>query len=165
MDNYRERLHQCISIQGRHLSDVLFKTHWCKTAICVLSRNRKNISVSSLVLNLLASQIGEFFLPHPVYNDVSNVVTLEINARCILYALLHNQSDFNKCNTRSTDSLHSTCRHHLHHVRNLKSCIFRPINYQIRSKIRLVAQYKAQPPHRKFHRNPLINFIDEPWGQ
>ena len=27
MDNYRERLHQCISIQGRHLSDVLFKTH------------------------------------------------------------------------------------------------------------------------------------------
>ena len=27
MDNYRERLHQCISIQGRHLSDVLFKIH------------------------------------------------------------------------------------------------------------------------------------------
>jgi len=26
-DNYRERLHQCINIQGRHLSDVLFKTH------------------------------------------------------------------------------------------------------------------------------------------
>jgi len=43
MDNYRERLHQCINIQGHHLSDVLFKTHWCKTAFCVLSRNRKNI--------------------------------------------------------------------------------------------------------------------------
>jgi len=27
MDNYGERLHQCINIQGRHLSDVLFKTH------------------------------------------------------------------------------------------------------------------------------------------
>jgi len=26
MDNYQERLHQCINIQGRHLSDVLFKT-------------------------------------------------------------------------------------------------------------------------------------------
>jgi len=26
MDNYRERLHQCINIQGRYLSDVLFKT-------------------------------------------------------------------------------------------------------------------------------------------
>jgi len=27
MDNYQERLHQCINIQGRHLSYVLFKTH------------------------------------------------------------------------------------------------------------------------------------------
>jgi len=26
MDNYRQRLHQCINIQGHHLSDVLFKT-------------------------------------------------------------------------------------------------------------------------------------------
>ena len=25
-DSYRQRLHQCINIQGRHLSDVLFKT-------------------------------------------------------------------------------------------------------------------------------------------
>ena len=65
MDNYRERLHQCINIQGRHLSDVSFKTHCRKTAFCVLSRNRKNISV--LVLNLFASQIGKFFLPHPVF--------------------------------------------------------------------------------------------------
>jgi len=68
MDNYRERLHQCINIQGRYLSDVLFKTCWCKTAFCVLSRNnKKTFAVSSLVSNLLASQIGEFFLPHPVY--------------------------------------------------------------------------------------------------
>jgi len=27
MDNYRERLHQFINIQGRRLSDILFKTH------------------------------------------------------------------------------------------------------------------------------------------
>ena len=27
MDNYRERLHQIINIQGRHLSDGLFKIH------------------------------------------------------------------------------------------------------------------------------------------
>ena len=27
MNNYRQRLHQCINIQGRHLSDVLFVTH------------------------------------------------------------------------------------------------------------------------------------------
>jgi len=69
IDNYRERLHQCINIQGRHLSDVLFKTHCCKTAFCVLSRNKKTFAVSSLVLNLFASQIGEFFLPHSVHKD------------------------------------------------------------------------------------------------
>ena len=32
----------------------------------MLSRNKKNISVSSLVLSLFASKMGEFFLPHPV---------------------------------------------------------------------------------------------------
>jgi len=67
MGNYRERLYQFINIQGCHLSDVLFKTRWCKTAFCVLSRNRKTFVVSSLVLNLFASQIGEFFLMHPVF--------------------------------------------------------------------------------------------------
>jgi len=30
IDNYRERLHQCINIQGCHLSDVLFKTRCVK---------------------------------------------------------------------------------------------------------------------------------------
>jgi len=35
-------------------------------AFCVLSRNKKTFAVSSLVLNLLASQTGDFFLPHPV---------------------------------------------------------------------------------------------------
>jgi len=69
MDNYREKLHQFIDIQGRHLSDVLFKTHRYKTVVYVLSRNRKIFTVSSLVLNLFASQIGEFFLPHPVCNQ------------------------------------------------------------------------------------------------
>ena len=78
MDNYRERLHQCINIQGYHLSDVLFKTHWCKTAFCVLSRNKKTFAVSSLVLNLLASQIGEFFLPHPVYYICINFYTVSL---------------------------------------------------------------------------------------
>ena len=65
MDNYRERLHQFINIQGRHLSDVCSK-HVDVKQHCVLSRNRKTFAVSSLVLNLFASQIGEFFLPHPV---------------------------------------------------------------------------------------------------
>ena len=85
MDNYRERLHQCINIQGRHLSDVLFKTCRCKTAFCVLSRNRKTFAVSSLVLNLFASQIGEFFLPHSVATyKFGNSVLLCKNVSCQL---------------------------------------------------------------------------------
>jgi len=32
-------------------------------------KKKKTFAVSSLVLNLLASQIGEFFLPHPIYGD------------------------------------------------------------------------------------------------
>jgi len=36
---------------------------------CVLSRNRKTFAVSCSVLNLFASQIEEFFLPHSVYYE------------------------------------------------------------------------------------------------
>ena len=42
-DIYRKRLHQFINIQGRHLSDVLFKTRRCKMVFCVLSISKKNI--------------------------------------------------------------------------------------------------------------------------
>jgi len=73
-DNYRQRLYQCINIQGPHLSDVLFKKRGCKTAFCVLSRNRKTFAVSSLVLNIFASQIGEFFLPHPVLFNKDEII-------------------------------------------------------------------------------------------
>ena len=61
MDNYRERLHKFINIQARYLSDVLFKIYWYKTAFYVLSRNGKICAISSMILNLFASQIGEFF--------------------------------------------------------------------------------------------------------
>ena len=40
----------------------------------MLSRNRKIFAVSSLVLNLFASQIGEFFLPYPVQG--SNIILI-----------------------------------------------------------------------------------------
>ena len=48
------------------MSDVLFTIHGRKTAFPFRCRNRKIYAVSSLVLNLFASQMGEFFLPHPV---------------------------------------------------------------------------------------------------
>jgi len=40
----------------------------------MLSRNRKTFAVSSLVLNLFTSQIGEFFLPHPVLSSILDSV-------------------------------------------------------------------------------------------
>jgi len=79
MDNYRKRLHKIINIQGRHLSDVLFITHKCKTAFCVLSRNRKTFAVSSLILNLFASQIGEFFLPHSIHITLDTLFVVSID--------------------------------------------------------------------------------------
>jgi len=63
MDNYRKRLHKFINIQGRHLKDVLLQTHSCKTAFYVLYRNGIIFAVTSLVLKLFVSQIGEFILP------------------------------------------------------------------------------------------------------
>jgi len=98
----------------------------------VLLQNKINLRNWCIWLVLLYKYIT---MHGPInVNNISDVVTLEINARCIAYALLRNQSDFNNFNTRSTDFLYSTCRHHLHHARNLKSRICRPTNYQIRSK-------------------------------
>jgi len=65
MDTYREAT-SVYQYSRPPLSDDLFKTHCCKTAFCVLSRNRKIFTVSFLILKLFASQNGEFFLPHPV---------------------------------------------------------------------------------------------------
>jgi hypothetical protein len=61
MEKYRERLNQCIDNEGRHLSDVVFNF---KTALYMLSSFKK---IPFLVWFLLASLIGEFFLPHHVY--------------------------------------------------------------------------------------------------
>jgi hypothetical protein len=36
MENYRERLNQFIDNEGRHLSDIIFKKNWYKTALSVL---------------------------------------------------------------------------------------------------------------------------------
>ena len=45
MDNYRERLHQCINIQGHHLSDDLFETNLSKTAFYVLSKKENSCCI------------------------------------------------------------------------------------------------------------------------
>jgi len=69
-----------------------------------LSKNRKIFAVSSLVLNLFASQIGEFFLPYPVVTensmrescndsvgvrqgDVLSVIVLKLVLDCVIKKL------------------------------------------------------------------------------
>jgi len=49
-DKYRQRLNKLITIQERHLSDILFKT-----AFSVLYRNRNIFAVSSMDLKLFTS--------------------------------------------------------------------------------------------------------------
>jgi len=36
-------------------------------SVCFPEIKKKTFAISSLVLNLFASHIGEFFLPHPVF--------------------------------------------------------------------------------------------------
>jgi hypothetical protein len=72
MENYRERLNQCINNEGHHLSDTIFEKHWLKTALYVLLKIKLFFCIF-LGLFLLASQIGEFFLPHPVLTKLHRV--------------------------------------------------------------------------------------------
>jgi hypothetical protein len=64
MENYRERLNQCIKNEGCHLSDIIFKSTDLKLHY-VYSSRLNTFYVSCLVWFLLASQIREFFLQHP----------------------------------------------------------------------------------------------------
>jgi len=59
----------------------------------VLSRNIKTFAVSSLVLNLFASQIGELFLPHPVQTS----------------GLVLNREMYNVCFESRTTRMHCVC--------------------------------------------------------
>ena len=45
----------------------------------MLSRNRNIFAVSSLVLNLFASKIGEFYLPHPLQVQTKYIVIQKFN--------------------------------------------------------------------------------------
>jgi len=55
----------------------------------MLSINRKTFAISSSALNFFASQIGEFFLPHPVFTTKSKQYVHSVEKRdyekCIIY--------------------------------------------------------------------------------
>jgi len=109
MDNYGERLHQCINIQGRLLSDILIKIHWCKTAFYLISGNRKKLFVSSLGLNLFASQLAEFFLPHPLF--ISLIIQLDAQNFCFTLSFFQS----------------STCFEHMCSSSGGQNCITQPL--------------------------------------
>jgi len=66
MDNFRERLQQCVVNNGRHLSDVSFKSVWKKIASYVLFINKRIFCAPCFVWFLLPFKMWELFLPHPV---------------------------------------------------------------------------------------------------
>lgn len=67
MVNFRGRLRRSINNRDRHLSDIILKTHLCKSALSVQHRNKNNTYVSDSTLFFLVSEIGHFLLAHPVY--------------------------------------------------------------------------------------------------
>ena len=66
MDNFRERLQECVINNGRHLSDVIFKSIWKKNASYVLFINKRFSCVPCFIWFLLTFKMRELFLPHPV---------------------------------------------------------------------------------------------------
>jgi hypothetical protein len=64
MDNFRERLQECVINNCRHLSDVIIK--------CVLFINKRIFCVPCFVWFLLPFKMWELFLPHPIACRITN---------------------------------------------------------------------------------------------
>ena len=73
MENFHERLQECVINNGHHLSDVIFKTVWKKIASNVLFINKRIFCVPCFVWFLLLFKMRELFLPHPVYHVAASV--------------------------------------------------------------------------------------------
>ena len=54
MKNFRERLQQCVANNGRHMSDLIFKTDFKKTVFNLLFRN---------IFNFFLDSFFHFFIP------------------------------------------------------------------------------------------------------
>ena len=53
IDNFRERLRQCVDNNGFHLTDLIFKTEWNRMALYVLFENKNTFFVSLLYLSFI----------------------------------------------------------------------------------------------------------------
>ena len=72
MDNFRERLQQCVINNGRHLSDVIFKSVY-KTELYVLCTRKRVFCVTCFVWFLLSFKMWELFLLSLYFETKGNV--------------------------------------------------------------------------------------------
>ena len=80
MDNFCEQLQECVIDNGRHLSDVIFKSVWKKIASYVLFISKRIFCVPRFVWFLLTFKMWESFLLHPV-------LTRLCSAKCYAFLL------------------------------------------------------------------------------
>jgi hypothetical protein len=65
MKNFRERLQQCVANNGRHMSDMIFKTH-LKTVFMYFSEIYSIFFLDSFFHFLYLFKLWQIFMPHPV---------------------------------------------------------------------------------------------------
>ena len=66
IDNFRERLRQCVDNNGSHLTDLIFKTYWNKMALYVLFENKNTFLFLYFICLLLNLQICQIILTDSV---------------------------------------------------------------------------------------------------
>ena len=64
IDNFRERLRQCVDNNGSHLTDLIFKTQWNRMALYVLFENKNTFLFLYFICLLLKRD--QIILPDPV---------------------------------------------------------------------------------------------------
>ena len=67
IDNFRERLRQCVDNNGSHLTDLIFKTYWNRKALYVLFENKNPFLFVFFLCLLLDLQICQIILLDPVF--------------------------------------------------------------------------------------------------
>ena len=67
IDNFRERLQQCVDNNGSHLTDLIFKTKWNKMALYLLFKNKNTLLFIYIFCLLFKLQMCQIILTDPVF--------------------------------------------------------------------------------------------------
>lgn len=78
-DNFCERLWQCVENNSTHLTDLIFKTKWNKTALYVHLKNIDTFFVLYSISLLLNLQICHHFAAHCISHRSSNLKIIHVN--------------------------------------------------------------------------------------